>query len=383
MATLFSREPITADDYSPVISVVTWVLLVSMMLVVCMKVGMQLLVSRRFAPDNGVVMLAMAFGIGQSIAVSIQAANGLGKREIPLTASQIEIYEKAGYSSSLLFITSLATSKIATLILHRQITPVVLHRRLALALGAFVALWTVGSLLASAFQCSMPKAWSILGPQCFDQMAFWTSYGAINITTEIALVVLPIYTVWDVHIVRKQKIVIIGCFASRLAVVGAIIGQLDQVNRLRDTSDTFDVWPYVLCTQLVQNLSIITACIPYIKNLLVGLESGMMQTGDFKRRKNSPGSSPYNGSLVHSSARRQGTLASANYPPNLARGKGSAELNIADNLHLGPLDTHYNSVMAAPASDVGWDGGSQSSRSKIIKKTTEVQVDYERQQHTI
>ena len=67
---------------------------------------------------------------------------------------------------------SLAISKCSILILLGQITPVALHRRLAAALGAFIIAWSSSSLVASAFQCSLPSAWMILGTKCFHQVCY-------------------------------------------------------------------------------------------------------------------------------------------------------------------------------------------------------------------
>lgn len=77
---------------------------------------------------------------------------------------------QADYSSNLLFIASLAVSKISSLFLFCQITPVVLYRRQALALGALITLWTVTCLVASALQCWLPSPWKSLSTQCFDQV---------------------------------------------------------------------------------------------------------------------------------------------------------------------------------------------------------------------
>lgn len=69
-------------------------------------------------------------------------------------------------------------------------------------------------------------------------------------------------------------------------VIGPIIAQLTQLNGLRSTTDiTFDSWPYYISNQLVLNLSVLTVCVPSIKNFLISLESGMIQTGDFHLHK--------------------------------------------------------------------------------------------------
>ena len=72
-------------------------------------------------------------------------------------------------------------------------------------------------------------------------------------------------------------------FPSR--VIAAAIAQLLYLHRASGSEDfTYRVWPAVLCNQLVQNLGIITACIPYIKPFLESLESGMIRTDDLRRR---------------------------------------------------------------------------------------------------
>lgn len=61
--------------------------------------------------------------------------------------------------------------------------------------------------------------------------------------------------------------------------------QLAYLHRASGSEDfTYRVWPAVLCNQLVQNLGIITACVPYIKPFLESLESGMIRTDDLRRR---------------------------------------------------------------------------------------------------
>ena len=117
----------------------------------------------------------------------MQILHGVGRHFTSLSTSQIAVYEKvgikftiggmirligsqAGYSAALLYIMSLAVSKISVLILLRQITPVISHRRLTLVTGAFVVIWSLASFLASSFSCQVPRAWEIVGPHCFNQV---------------------------------------------------------------------------------------------------------------------------------------------------------------------------------------------------------------------
>ncbi|KAI9849538.1 MAG: hypothetical protein M1837_004158 [Sclerophora amabilis] len=385
MAALPPREIVTADNYGPAVSVITWVLLVSMIFSVCVKVALKLLAARTLNADDGILILAMAISIGQSIAASIQIENGVGQHQGHLSTSQIDTFEKAGYASNLLFISSLAISKLSTLCLLLQITPIALHRRLALALGAAIITWTVTSLFASAFQCRLPSPWEMLGTRCFDQISFWTYYGVLNIVTETGLIVLPIYSVWSVHLKRKDKAVTIGCFAVRLIVIGAILPQLILLHRLRTSTDvTFDGWSYYLCTQCVQNLSVVAVCVPYIKNALLGLESGMIQTGDFHLRKISSPSMPNDQHLPPSDQRHQQPLASPRQPKDtFARGQPLKPKQEDERMNRSQFDADNTAFVSESTAENGdGDGESQSSLAKIMR-STEWKIEYGTPEDTV
>ena len=67
-------------------------------------------------------------------------------------------------------------------------------------------------------------------------------------------------------------------------MIAAIMCELVFRNRIAGSEDrTFAAWPVVVCSQFVQALSIITACIPYLKPFFVSLESGMIRTDDSRR----------------------------------------------------------------------------------------------------
>ena len=67
-------------------------------------------------------------------------------------------------------------------------------------------------------------------------------------------------------------------------MIGAIICELVFRNRIAGSEElTFAAWPVVICSRFVQALSIITACIPYLKPFFSSLETGMIRTDDSRR----------------------------------------------------------------------------------------------------
>ena len=128
----------------------------------------------------------------------------------------------------------------------------------------------------------------------------------------------------------------------------------------------------------MQNLSVITVCVPYIKNFLLGLESGMIRTGDFHLGKVSNTSTPESGSLPFPGARRQHQLNLFTQQDDILTPSETPELNEATHSNV-ITGNAYESVVAHSPENTSWDSESQSSRRKMIKKTTEWTVDFNAQ----
>ena len=97
----------------------------------------------------------------------------------------------------------------------------------------------------------------------------------------------------------QRRLTAISCFAVRIlygqpyrptskctddmnSVIGSSIAQLVLIQRYWTASDpTLAAWSPSIAAQFTQCLSVVTACIPYIRSVLVGMESGMFQTGHF------------------------------------------------------------------------------------------------------
>ena len=128
---------------------------------------------------------------------------------------------------------------------------------------------------------------------------------------------------------------------------------------------TFDLWQVVLWTEIVQALSLVTACLPYLKPFLEALETGMIRAdGGATTRKglgeygSSQGSRGYQ---KHSSS-DSGKKSRSRDPGSLRH----------DSIALGNFNPGDMKTQAATISVKGRgpesDADSQSSQSKTIKK---------------
>ena len=59
MAVLLLRDTVTSTNYTPIINILSWVLLASMLLAVAAKVTLKALVNRSFNADDAILLVAL------------------------------------------------------------------------------------------------------------------------------------------------------------------------------------------------------------------------------------------------------------------------------------------------------------------------------------
>ncbi len=59
MAAPISRDIVTASNYGPAVSVITWILMVSTVLSVSLKIGLSIIARVAVGSDDGALILAM------------------------------------------------------------------------------------------------------------------------------------------------------------------------------------------------------------------------------------------------------------------------------------------------------------------------------------
>ncbi|KAI0415021.1 hypothetical protein F5X98DRAFT_389374 [Xylaria grammica] len=275
------REPITASNLGPVVSVLTWIVEAAVLVAVGIKFTLSSIIPAKRNREDLALFLATAFSIGFTISMSVAVPNGVGKHQEALSPRQLETLQMAVYSADILLVLVSSCVQASVLLFLHEVTPNRVHRRMINAVAACIALFFVASFFVAVFPCHPPRVWRLLGAECIDQLSFWEAFAGVNIAIESALVLFPIFVIYPLRMNKRRKAILLGCFAARLIVIATFAVQIYEAQALkRQVGDlTFNSWKYLLATVFVQGLSIITVCIPYIRNLLLGMESGMIQTG--------------------------------------------------------------------------------------------------------
>lgn len=71
------------------------------------------------------------------------------------------------------------------------------------------------------------------------QSSRWIAFTVLDIVTELLLVALPLYQVWDLQMPLKRKLIVIAAFNLRLPVIGLSIGRMVYTQRLCDSTTDF------------------------------------------------------------------------------------------------------------------------------------------------
>ncbi|KAI1907712.1 hypothetical protein LOZ53_003376 [Ophidiomyces ophidiicola] len=360
-----AQNLITDTDKSALVDIFVWIFLVVAVLAVIASIATKLAIRRHLTTEDYIILASVLLATGQSIAVGIQNTNGWGKYVDSLSKSQLETVLKADYAATILFILAICLTKISLLVLNYQFALLKQYKYTIYCLGGIVILWTASSILVVSFQCDLPRPWDYINNVCLARKNFWNFYGVLNMVSDIIQLGLMLMIITQIQTSTRRKITIASVFACRLFVVVAVALQLYFLNQVQNTKNaTFDYWRMSICTQIVQALAVVTACIPFLKPFLDSLESGLLRADD-QYRRSTKGSYRYN----LSGSKASGKKATRKDPDDFN------ELGVLSSKRGRARHGHGTQVESGV---VDWDEcNSQSSQSRIIKETRTFTVDVE------
>jgi len=280
---------ITPNNEGPSVNLATWILLATSSLVVLVKVASKLirwhskLSLSSLQADDYFICVALVTAIAQSISISQAVPAGLGQPAANSTQLQKNHFQKAEYASLIFYVVTLGMAKFATFALISLLVQRRQYRTLVHGTMTLTAVWTIAATFGVAFQCSVPKTWAILSEQCFDQIAFWDVIGAFDIMTDLLAILLPIYTLRVLQTTWVKKGTVMLAFSVRIIVIPLTILRLIYLNEAFKSPDRvlYD-WKVAVVTQIGMNVSIITACVPFLKPVMAQLQPGW-STGNVQK----------------------------------------------------------------------------------------------------
>ncbi|CAD6583794.1 MAG: hypothetical protein ASARMPRED_001505 [Alectoria sarmentosa] len=294
---------ITKDNATPLIEIATWFCLTVTILTVIARLITKHYTLRHFNLDDYFISISLVFTSAQSGAILIAASKGLGQRLDSLSSSQVSSLLKSQYASTFLFVASVYFAKLSLISYLRGLSLSKIDRRSSLVIGWVVTLWAAIAILTTGFQCHLPRSWDFIHNACFNRTSWAYFVAIVNGLTDITLVILPSMIVLRLKVAARKKAILLVFFMARLtylhltflpntvtkpvtSVIAAIIPQITYLDRTSHTPDpTHSTWPVIICTQIIQCLSIVTACVVYLKPFLDSIQTGFIQVDDLRRRQ--------------------------------------------------------------------------------------------------
>lgn len=272
---------ITDDNHGGYVVISGWILMCFFVVCVATRLATRYSYVLAGGIDDILIGVAMVFGIAQTAVIHRSASIGLGQHQDALPESSFETYAKNYYYGNILFILALLFSKISAIFLLTRLAPKPNTRRSCQIVGTFFTIWALATVLSSAFQCQLPRPWDYrenASHRCPVNGAVLNySIMVFDILTDIACIVIPITMLWNLQMATQRRWTLIGAFACRIFVCVCSAIRISTLVTYYNTSDKS--WEAVgpqTWAQVVQCLSIMTACIPSLKVFLGSLESGFM-----------------------------------------------------------------------------------------------------------
>ncbi|OAL03444.1 hypothetical protein IQ06DRAFT_243335 [Phaeosphaeriaceae sp. SRC1lsM3a] len=403
------RQMESRHTLGPYINVITWVLLITSTLAVLTRLITKRALRRRIGVDDAFVVAALLVSIGSGASVTVQTANGLGRDIATLTEDQIVTYQKAEYANKLLYISTLIFAKLSIISLLMMLTESTLHTNLSISLTAVIAIWGFVSVFVAAFQCGSIEPWRFINPRkkCSNRISFWLSMGIFNILTDLALILFPVHVIAMLQMPFWKKLAILLFFGARLLDIIATAIQAVYLDGFSSSNPTQDLWKWTVITQIIECITIVTSCVPYLRPVFESFQTGMYGTDEIRRRgtpselgysRSKSGSyqlssSHSNGKTSHrekTSQSRSQIRKSQNdtgikrFLPMLSQER-TTHTNSASGLPGGPrrpdgeTGVEIVAVKRTDGEEKRWETDSTGSHSKILK-TTVVSAEWEEAQ---
>ncbi|KAA8651297.1 uncharacterized protein ATNIH1004_000178 [Aspergillus tanneri] len=339
------------DSWEPAVNIVTWFLMTTATLCVLTRLGTKYWIFRRWTTDDYLSIVSMVLCVAQSVAVSMAMANGYGEHFDAVSGLKVDSILKSQYAAAILFLTTLCLSKLALIHFIWSVTPVTSDRYIAIGLEIFTILWAVTSVLASAFQCRPPRPWDYINGQCFSFRAWWNYLCITNILSEAGIITQAFLIITRTQARWSKKVTLASIFGLRIFVIVAVIVQLIYINEMTiSINPNSATWSTIISTQIVQCLSVVTACSPHFKPFMDSLQSTGMRVD---------GMTTYN----VNSTKRYGYGLSSLRNRSILRNNEDHEL--APIIHVN--GTHQTTVTSTGAISE-CDAESQLSQTHIIRE---------------
>ncbi|KAH6627111.1 hypothetical protein B0J18DRAFT_160228 [Chaetomium sp. MPI-SDFR-AT-0129] len=288
----------TFPDRGPAVFAVTTATLGLATVFVAARLVSRIGLVRRTGWDDYMIVLAWLLAVFLGLSIDLGTREGLGRHDEDIEDERRGVLRMCEYVFSILYNPALMATKTSILIFYLRLSK---NTQKVLRLASWAVLGVVnlaGTILTflNIFQCTPTRAaWDIHTPpiRCIPLLTEFICSAPVNITTDLAILALPIPVLTGMRLPPRQKTILVltfalGVFVTIVDVVRIYYLQqaIDHVptSASADPSAAFGMsvdfsWnaSFSLMWSAVEvNVGIICACIPTLKPLIIRILPAMI-----------------------------------------------------------------------------------------------------------
>ncbi|PYH49451.1 uncharacterized protein BP01DRAFT_379019 [Aspergillus saccharolyticus JOP 1030-1] len=263
------------DDLRHVVITASCFALVISTLAVALRLWCRYLTRTRVFLDDYLIIVALVFEYGITVAGVVLLYNGLGTHIIYVSPEQLVVYMKTLSTGTFLYTLCITFVKLSILALYQRIFsrgPMIMA---ANVVGCIVILWCFGCCLIGAVTClPFRKLWEPTLPGgCINLAQFYYGLQIPNILTDAIILVLPMKAVWELQISRSQKVMLSGIFLIGTTTLAFDIVRLVVMIQLSKSGGdiTYDQVPASVWTCIEPMMGITAACLSNMRPIFTML----------------------------------------------------------------------------------------------------------------
>ncbi|KAF1978356.1 hypothetical protein BU23DRAFT_586851 [Bimuria novae-zelandiae CBS 107.79] len=262
-----SPEYLAANQGPHIITIITILPSVAF-LVVSLRLYTRFVVVNNPSYEDLTIVLALVFSIAMSICQGYQVKNGMGRHIETLELEQGINSLKALFASIMMYNFGLTLTKASIVLQYIRITVESTLRKTCRAFLWIIFMICVMTFLTGIFTCyPVAKFWDDRIPGgCVSKPALWYTNAAINIATDIALIVIPMFIIRKLQLRSFEKYTLglilgLGGFASIASVL-----RLKTLHTIAYATDvTWDNPGAATWSAIELNVGIICASLPTLR----------------------------------------------------------------------------------------------------------------------
>ncbi|KAI9674529.1 MAG: hypothetical protein M1817_001867 [Caeruleum heppii] len=187
---------------------------------------------------------------------------------------------KASYWGLIFYVLAIYCIKMSILFLYLRLFKTVRHiRYTAYALWVYMTGYHCAIVFAIMFGCSpISKYWdvTITTGHCINLPALGIAGASFSVMTDVIILTLPMYTVWNLKLPTRQRGAVAGTFLLGGFVTAASAVRIYYLVIItRDPDFTWASTPSSLWCSIEINMSIVVSCLPILRPLVPMLSSSI------------------------------------------------------------------------------------------------------------